>query len=329
MNAITTAVQMPLAASQHIREIERLGFKYRFHPQFDISLLDLKGKRVQVREADNYSPPENVRSYAEALRGGAEFPPIVITADNYVVDANTRVEAARKIKLPNFPALVLTVGFEKADDDTKSKLFALAATLNQLGGQRLKTAEAQSAVVHLAHLGWTTPNIQRAVNLSPGQINRVKRIVEAKNRMMRLGMTPPTDDYCDKAGDAKALLLNDEPFKRFVHLLVDAGLKAAEAKNLADEMRKAGSDQGAIDFVSARRNDMEDRIRDKALTGNGKPPKSARFRMFLGSILGYEGKEEDAIEYNSTLRADHIDRIERGIRVLETALALQKERLDV
>jgi hypothetical protein len=324
MGSIRLDVQLPASANQFIREIERIGLKYQFVPMFDLSQLD-KSRRVQVRESDHYAPSANVKQYAEAMRGGAEFPPIVVSSDHYVIDANTRIEAAKSIKRPSLPALVITSAYETANNEVKSKYKALAATLNQLGGQRLTTAEARDAALVLLELGWTVSNISRALGLSQQIANKLKKETAARARMSELGIIPPKSEYLAICGSPTLLTLNDEPYRRMVLLIADANLSHREATEVAAQVGKAGSDAAAIDLLKHHRAMLEDRIRSHALTGNGKPSQSALFRRALGSILGYQGREEDAVEPDQSACQAHLAKCLAARDMLEEIVRLQEE----
>ena len=327
MTSVRMDVQMPASANQFIREIERVGLKYQFVPLYDLTQLD-KSRRVQVRESDHYAPATNVRQYAEAMRGGAEFPPIVVSSDAYIIDANTRIEAAKVIRQPTLPALVITAPFETGSAETKAKYRALAATLNQLGGQRLTTAEAKDAAIVLLELGWTIANISRALGLSQQIANRLKKEAAARARMGQLGIIPPKAEYLAICGATALLNLNDEPYRRMVLLIADANLSHREAMEITNRLAKAGSDAAALDILTQYRASLEERIRIHALTGNGKPSQAAIFRRALGQILGVQGREEQAVESDQSLCAAHLQKCEAARDMLEEIIRLQREVCD-
>jgi hypothetical protein len=259
------------------------------------------------------------------MRGGAEFPPIVVSSDAYIIDANTRVEAARSIKVPSLPALVITPPFKTSPTDVQNKYKALAATLNQLGGQRLTTAESKDAAVTLIHLGWNTPNISRALGLSSQIAAKIRKMELARERMTRLGLIPPKAEYMTTCGQPAMLSLNDEPYRRMVLLIQDANLSHREATEIAVAVGKTGSDQAALDLIATYRAQMEDRIRAHALTGNGKPSSAAKFRRALGNVLGWQGREEEAVDSDATSCQAHYDKLIDARKMLDEIVTLQEE----
>ena len=321
----TAMVTMPNSALPFIREIERLGFKFQYVPQYALADADPAKRRVQVRESDHYAPPAGVKAFAQALKGGVVFPPLVTTIDNFLVDGNTRVEAGRQNKMPHFHALVITTPYEKASPETRDKFIALAATLNQLNGVRLTLAEAKMAAIALIRLGWTIPNIQRSLGLNQGLVYRISREQEALQRITRLGMIAPAAAYLSNAGTKQMLALNDEPYKRLILLMTDANLRTREIKEIAEEAKNAGSDQAANDVIKKHRDALEQRILDHALTGNGKPSKGAKFRQAMGRVLSYEGNEADGVEHVENQRVEHTELLERAKLVLEKVITLQRE----
>ena len=51
---------------------------------------------VQVRATEHIADDDQVDQYAEHMRQGVTFPPIVIFGENILVDGNTRVAAAKQ-----------------------------------------------------------------------------------------------------------------------------------------------------------------------------------------------------------------------------------------
>jgi hypothetical protein len=327
MSSNRAEVPVPEASRPHIREIERIGLKWDYLPQYDLSLVDLVGRRVQVREAEHYSPKDTVEAFAHALKSGASFPAIIVTADNWVVDANTRVTAALSAGIHFFPALILKNRWNTATPDDQAKIRVLASTLNQMNGQRLTEAEMRVALKDYLVLGWTTVQIERAIGVKPNAINQIAREQNASARMVRIGMIPPPKEYLNHAGSPTVMALNDEPYRRLVQLMVDAGLTAREVKALAQEAKNSGSDQAALEILARVRAENEERILRKTMTGNGKPSKAAQLRQALGRVLSFEGYEAQVIERSPAIWEEHLGKLERVIRSLETVAMLQREAM--
>jgi hypothetical protein len=320
-------VKFPDASLMHIKEIDGLGLSYTYDPQFDISLLDLKHRRVQVRDSDNYAPKDNVKQYAQAMAAGSEFPAIIVTSDLWAVDCNTRVSACRSLGINIFPALVLNEQFETGSVETRAKIKILAATVNHKNGQRLTTAEARAHVGVCLNFGMKVQEIEKRLGVNPNIINMIIRERAALARMSKVGMIPPSKEHLSNAGSPTLMQLNDEPYRQIVQLMVDTGFSAREVKALATQVKEDGSDQLGLARLAKVRAENKERILRHSLTGNGKPSKSAQFRQALGRGLSFEGQEREVVEKNPDLQEDHLDMMRRMRAMLDLPISLQEEEI--
>ena len=78
------------------------------------------------------------------MRNGAMFPPILLMAPDLLIDGNTRLKAAQRIGRQTFPAIIV-------DTKTRDMALILAASLNQMGGERLTPEEAHEAAMRMMH----------------------------------------------------------------------------------------------------------------------------------------------------------------------------------
>src|SRR5262252_8019354 len=170
-------------------EIDRLGLTYSQVQAFDLSRVDF-ARRVQVRDAEHYVRTEMVARYAVQMKESA-FPPIIMTADDWIVDGNTRVAASRdKNGTKHLPAIVLDVKYTDADAATRASLQALAGTLNSSEGLSLTPRERRALAETLLGLGWNTANVARATGVSTMTIGNIRREMAGKARLARIGITP-------------------------------------------------------------------------------------------------------------------------------------------
>lgn len=321
------SISIPPEAARVITEIERLGLKYDYVPHYDITGLDPE-RRVQVRESDHYAPESLVKQYREALKGGATFPPGVISADAYLIDFNTRLRALLKNGATHYQVLIVRSTYEGASPETAAKLKALAATLNQQGGQRLSNSEAREAGKFLVSLGWQPAQIARALGLSTTVASKLKKEDAALKRMAALGVVPPNVEHLAALGMPLMLSLNNEPYKRLVLLKVDADLSQREMMAIAHEVAKAGSDEDAINLLVKYRAENEERIRDAALTGEGKPTQLSLFRRALGGLMSFDGTPIEKLVDDDEERAKiYLDTLSQAMGLLEDIAAAQREAL--
>lgn len=318
----TSTIQPKVTA---VVEIERLNFGWDEVADFDLTRLS-PDRRVQVREVSHYAPKESVQRYAIQM-GEVAFPPIVVTSDDWIVDGNTRVGAKLLRKEKFSPALVLDVAWEKANEKAKAELVALAATLNQTNGVPLTSKEAREVATRLVSLGWKTEQIGRAIGAKPATVTQVKREIAAAAKLRRVGMDPNGSiggASLRALGAEKVVDLNDVPFKELATLAAEAGFNAGEIGSTAKELREIGSDTGAVDRVQALRVEMADRIKERELTGVGKPPTSRQLRQHLGFVTKFVGREQELLETDPNVHEMHVEALSRSVAVLTEVLRMQK-----
>lgn len=310
-----------------IVEVERLGFGWSEVAQYDLTRLDVS-RRVQVREVGHYAQKDIVEQFAIQM-GESQFPPIVVTNDDWIVDGNTRVGAALRRKAKFFPALVLDVRWGGASSKQQSELRMLAATLNAQGGVRLTAKETREVAGYGISLGWKAEQIGRAIGLAAAGVTAIKKEIEAATKLKRVGLDLNGDRSIKSAslralGAKDVLALNDVPFRDLARLAGDAGLNAGEIASLAKEARQTGSDAGAVTLLTSQRTEMGDRIRERELTGVGKPPMSRQLRQHLGFVTKYAGKEHELLETDPKVFATHTEALTNAIAVLSAVLEMQR-----
>jgi hypothetical protein len=319
-----------------VTEAERLGFTWKLEPQYDLTQLSTNGelhdpkkvRRVQVRELSHYEPRDTVERFAIQMTQ-TPFPPIVVTRDAWLVDGSTRLGAKVLQKADMFyPAIVLDVAYEGSARKQQNLLHALAATLNCNGGKQLESNERREVAVRLIELGWKTEQIARAIGLKSSSVTAVKKEVEAADRMRRVGLNP--NDEESKGPSLRALggkevqTLTDVPFRELAQLSVDAGLNASEITAGAKEALETGSEAGQLEVITALRAEMDDRIKEKALTGKGVPPVSRQLRQHLGFVVKFAGREQELVETAPGAIETHVERLESAVAVLAEVLRLQR-----
>lgn len=316
---------IPGIVSPAVAEIERLGFSWTEEAQYDIGALSFD-RRVQVRDSEHYAPKAQAKQYAVQM-GLVQFPPIVISRNDWIIDGNTRIEA-KNIRKDKFAhVLIVDADYTGKGTTNDRKMEALAATLNQQGGQRLTPSEARKAGRILSNLGWKPEQVARALGLKPGVVTQIKQELAAEAKFDRVGFSDK-----DKLGGGvfrffgqnDALNLNDIPYKELVELSRDANLQVTELRDIVDEMKKTGSDALQITLLEQKRAAMSERITEHALTGNGKPPAASQLRRHLGYINGFQNNPNALIERVEDAMKGHLDALTTAITVLQAVLKEQE-----
>ncbi len=325
-----TYMLSPTHKSSTVLEIERLGFAWSEEAQYDLDLID-QNERVQVRDSDHYAPKAQVAQYAVQM-GQTPFPPIVVSRNNWLIDGNTRKEARRIRKEKYTAAIIVDADFGKSAK-VDARLHALAATLNQTGGQRLTPQEAKAAAKKMLAGGetWKPEQISRAVGIKTSAVAQVKRELAAEAKFAKVGFAHGDKlprSVVNTLGSADVTVLNDVPFKKLTDLALDANLAPKEVNDLAKAMKATGSDAGMISHIDAKRAEMVDRIKEHALFGNGKPAPSSMLRRALGSVTKYAATPSALVEHSPAAMAEHLKVIEAAIVTLQAVAKLQEEVID-
>jgi hypothetical protein len=314
--------------SSAVIEIERLGFKWHEEAQYDLDQLD-KTRRIQVRESEHYAPKAQVAQYAVQM-GQTQFPPIVVSRNNWLVDGNTR-EEAKKVRKEKFGAAIVVDADYGNGGKTDANFKVLAATLNQAGGQRLTSAETREVAKVLVEQGFLPAHIERSLGVRGSTVSQIRNELAAMAKFAKVGFTdagklsPPV---IRALGRAEVVGLNDIPFKKLAELAVEANLSAKEIGEMAKEMKATGSDTGMITYIDAQRAAMADRIREHGLYGNGKPAPSSALRRALGYVTKYEATPSALVERSPAAMKEHSDVVWKCIEILQTVYKLQGDLID-
>lgn len=324
-------------AADIIRQIELLNFTWKFETQFDISSVDID-TRVQVRNGSNVAPKEMVDLYAVSMKYD-QFPPIVVTSDNKVIDGNTRVAAKKKMGGDVFlPAIVIKTDFNKADGQTQLKLTHLGYRLNGTNGKPLDKAELLRHARIMLNLGLRVEEIGKD-GINENQINNLKREMAAEDKLKTAGVNIKFDEEsCQwnvdgeqvKAttlralGKQQNLNLPTAPFRELADLAVKAQLRDCEITALSKAAVDTGSESGMLDTIRHERTHLNDRINEVALTKKlPKKSNSDMLRMWLTALAKLKGSEDTAVETDPNLTGERLNLIDTAAAVLSEIRRLQ------
>lgn len=318
----------PDKTSPILAEIEALGFTAKLEPEYPLGRLS-KDRRIQFREESNFSPKDAVERFA-IMMGEAlpDFPPIVVTKDDWMVDGNTRHDASLRRKLKFFKALVLDVKYNGADQKTADYLHILAATLNSKAGVGLTAKERRMAVARFLAQGFTIHQIAKRVGLGTGTVTQVKREIAAAAKLASVGLSNGAIRGASlrALGDDAILALNDEPYRQLAVLAKEAEMNVAEIRAAAKAAKATGSDTAGLAVLADLRGQFEPRIREVALTGTVKLTDARMLRQHLGYVVKFKGNELALVETNAGLGAQHIASVRTSIEVLSALLRAQEVR---
>lgn len=229
---------------------------------------------AQVREHWEKVDPKVRGEYADHLRNGAVFPPIVVTSSSEVIDGNTRLKAAVDLGMTNVPALIV---------DVKEYVTArmVGSWLNQRGGVRLTRKEVTDQARGFIEAGVPSEVIARRLGYSRTKIVTTMRAYDAEKRAQDHGIV--LNGTGDEAKAAMADLTLDKAFLGAAALVVEAGLSSPKAKALAKTLKDAASEEEVDSILSAARLTYEGDI--DAVASGAKSGRPNMLALGLGAIV--------------------------------------------
>jgi len=317
---------------QHYTLLKSLGLDKgaTLEPHFDRGQID-RSISVQIRDTDHIAPKDGVKALRAQVKAGTVLEPLFITADNVLIDGNTRDAACEHEKQHTTPAIRLAISWRDADEATRETLTLLGASANASHGTGLTTRERLSHAERALKQGWTAQKIGRTFSLKESQIRSISYKLSGEAHLVKLGIDLKTrlDPAQLKAlGTTEADGLNNEPFRQVTFLASEAGLNGPEIRDLVKEVKAAGGDAEALDILKQRREDYETRIEEHGRSGNGsKATAASMLRKALGFVAKHVGKEDALIETNRGKQDDYITLVENCAGVLTRLAKPQRQRL--
>lgn len=304
--------------------VERFGFHWTFDYAYPVPD---PAHRLQIRNSSNLAPTAMVTPLKEAMKRGDKIPAVVVTEDGYIIDGNTRCEAARKGGFPTVHALVLDVKYEGCRESENRRLHALGAGFNARNGKGIDRHEIQAAVDIIgSDPTYTATRIAALIGTTETTVQGYLAEKKAKERAASLELHVNGSINATKLRKLGVLSdhLNDEPFKALFSLVEDTGMSVGEIADVARRARAEKSDSGALGVFSQERQARQSQIAEYTASGKSTPPKAAMLRQRLGFILSYEGNPSELAEHNPTQAQSHIDQAERAIAVLQKMVRSQE-----
>lgn len=266
-------------------KLREWNLTYTVEREFPIASVQ-RESAAQVREASHIAPALRVEEYAQQMRNGAMFPPILLRTPNVLIDGNTRLGAAKRIGRRTFPAVVV---------DTKTAEMAkiLAAAINQMGGERLTAAEAHEAALLMMRQGYPDPAVARELGRDLSQVRRWRNQHEVEGRAATLGLAEPASQIPRNTLGTLAAVTHDEPLAELVKLFADVRPAEKQAREYVTQVMQAPSDDAAVAKVAELREE---------LAPVGPPPRAAArrelplIRAAIGNLLKVRGRVDVAFD---------------------------------
>jgi ParB-like chromosome segregation protein Spo0J len=289
-------------------KLREWNLSYRVEREFALAEVN-RLSEVQVREGSHIAPSQRVEEYAQQMRNGAMFPPILLRTPNILIDGNTRLAAAKRIGRKTFPAVIV---------DTKTAEMAkiLAASVNQMGGERLTATEAHEAALLMMRQQYPDAAVARELGRDLSQVRRWRSQRDVQERAERLGLGEKIEAIPRNTLGTLAGVAHEEPFAELVKLFAEVRPPEKQAREIVAQAAQAPSDEAAVAKVAE--------IREE-LAPVGPPPRSAArrelplVRAAIGNLLKIRGRVD--VAFDPAKRQEERQRWQELRRVIDEVLS--------
>lgn len=293
-------------------KLREWNLTYTVEREFKISDARVESA-AQVREGSHIAPATRVDEYAQQMRNGAMFPPILVRTPNVLIDGNTRLAAAKRIGRKTFPAVVV---------DTKTAAMAkiLAAAINQMGGERLTAPEAHEAALLMMREGYPDPAVARELGRDLSQVRRWRNQHDVQERARTLGLAEQIEQIPRNTLGTLVGIAHDEPLSELVKLFADVRPPEKQAREYVSQIVQASSDEAAVAKVAELREE---------LAPAGPPPRVATrsaiplVRAAIGNLLKLRGRADAG--FNPAKREEELERWTELKQVVDEVLAALRD----
>lgn len=288
--------------------------------------LVAQNKLIQVRPIEQLAPAGEIGNYASLMKLGDRFPPVIATRDGWLVDGNTRTEAARRNKQDTFAAFVLNVNF--SDLDPESPLYAQVTALG--GAQNLKhgrrmTNAAIAALIERVSPGRTPKQIQRDLHLGSYNLaNTVWNARKAKDKAKEMGI-PLTGELSNshlRMFGGKIDKLTDPVWEGAFRLVQDAHMGYEDAYELLGRVEALRDESERVHLLNSERTQNRPAINAGTRI---MPNQARRVKQNLSYVARDDKPADDLLEWNAARGPEYLRLLERAEKKIRAIRELQAE----
>ena len=250
----------PPYAQETALELVRLGFPENTWRFLEEVTVPDRNHRLQIRNDKDLAPAADINLYAENMRQGDQFPPMIVTGDEvpWLLDGNTRGEAVIKItpkgRTPVFPAFVLDATLEDATQATRDRFKVLQVAFNNKHGNKMSQADTEAAIRTLMHEGMSQNDMARLLHVHPHTVKAVQNAHRAAERLRSLNVdvTGLSRTQLEQI-QVKAGGMMDAPFKELGEVASLSNMTGPETVDLIKELNDLKSESAQLRVLSGVR----------------------------------------------------------------------------
>lgn len=315
---VSKETELPGYAKPTAGHIKRFAYTWRFVEEQPLGDVN---KRVQVRDIGALAPGREVSRYAEAMKRGDQFPPVVLTADGYLVDGATRTEAARKRGWATFPAFVLDINFDDALPVQQEQLVYMGAGFNLTHGRGMSTRNLADIVERVTDESDTPKDVARKLHIPSSTASTLLNAANARKRAIKLGVevNGSLTNSSLKLLGGKSQKFTNPVFSGFFQLAQDAKLPLNALTNLAKRLEEAGTEHERIEILEDERAAYRDIIEGGATS----PSPAAQLRQKLGFLLRVDDPDK-LVEHEFGAAGQHNEALTKAAEKLYAVIQAQQ-----
>jgi len=329
MALIKKIASLPPQAQSTALKLAAIGFgegSWYYNPNHDLADPAMG---MQVRDDEERAPKKRVAHYAEVMkpfvlnRDQLGMPPVVFSADEYLLDGWTRTEAARNLDWMTYPAIVLLDSYENAPEALLDKFAMAAGMLNLTHGTPLSTADTERLILRVSKgVDLSSPgaaaDLAKKLQVSRSWVINLLNARTANERAAVLDVdlskaTTITRTHMADYGNWRDKLTNPV-FKDLLELTRDAKLSTTEHRIIARQVFACATEQEKLALIASER-----ASRDGMISGHhGRPSDAAQLRQALGKVTKFKTNPGRAVETIAGGSGRHVEVIDDAIAILYT-----------
>lgn len=242
----------PVCSDQIEDWLTARGVKFAACKSVPIDQIDEERSRGNQARAEAILS-ETVDRYAQAMRNGDQFPPLVVYRYGKrltIVDGNHRQAAARRAGQKH-------VSVYEIDKSTPVEMIELlTAEANTKHGEPTSKEWRMRQAVYLLSLGNPEDLVAHALGLSASAVKESIRLARFEDRAHRLGVKG-WDDLSITAQLRLGSLPNDVVLQQAVLLVQEGLVTTADLNVLMRDLRGTGTEKEALEYLGSLREERE------------------------------------------------------------------------
>lgn len=284
-------------------------------------------KYAQVRNIENLAPVREINEYAQMMRQGDQFPPVIVTNDGYVVDGHTRIEAARTLRWTEFPALVLytvNLGDLSHESPFRDQVMSLGTEQNRKHGRRMSDADTARIIEQLSPRH-TVAEIVRDNGVSKSFATTVWNAARTKREAAALDIKWENTFSLSllKLFGGKIDKYTSPVWGELFKLAQDANLKIQTVNGIMKRIEEYRTEAEKLDYIA-----LERETHQPAIKSGGYTPvaRSRRVKQALG-VIRKNNSAEAMVERSSSqqVRDEYLAWLMESDEILRKTIDLQEQ----